>query len=199
MDHQSIANRIIELRNADLAFRNKLIATRQLGKGYHPEMEHIHNKNAKQLDQIMDQIGYPTIEKVGKEASEAAWLVIQHAISQPQFMKKCAQLLERAVKEQQANPKNLAYLTDRIAVFSGQPQRYGTAFDWDDDGVLSPNLYDDLSLVNQRRKAIGLNTLEEQTQIIRKQAETEKQIPPSDLEERKHAYEEWKRKVGWIK
>lgn len=179
------AEKIIRLREEDLSLRDDLIKNRKLGNGYDKDMETLHIKNAQRLSEIIDKIGYPTIENVGKEASEAAWLIIQHAISQPAFMKKCADLLAQAVIEQQANPKNLAYLTDRIAVFEDRPQLYGTSFDWDDTGVLNPKPYDDLKKVNERRQSIGLNTLEAQTLVVRKQAEIEHQRPPQNLEKRK--------------
>ncbi len=114
-------------------------------------------------------------------------------------MKKCVALLEEAVNNNMANPINLAYLADRIAVFEGKAQRYGTQFDWDKDGELSPNLYDDLNKVNQRRKSVGLNTLEEQIQLIREQAKSENQLPPKDSEQRKREYDAWRKSVGWIK
>ncbi len=199
MDYKHAADKIIELKNADLKLRDKLIQSGQLGKGYNEDMEKLHNRNANTLNGIIDTIGYPTIEIVGEEASEAAWLIIQHSIGQPGFMKKCAKLLENAVKENKANPKNLAYLTDRIAVYEGKPQRYGTSFDWDENGELSPNPFDDLTKVNQRRKSIGLNSMEEQIQIMRKQVERENQLPPKDIEERNQKYNEWRKTVGWIK
>ncbi|MPR33119.1 DUF6624 domain-containing protein [Salmonirosea aquatica] len=199
MDYKSTAERIIDLRNADLALRDKLIQDGKLGEGYDEEMEKLHNRNAKILSDIIDTIGYPTLNKVGKEASEAAWLVVQHAIGQPDFMKKFAKLLERAVNENEAEPRSLAYLIDRIAVLEGKPQQYGTQFDWDESGKLNPNPYDDLAKVNQRRKDIGLNTLEEQTLLIRRQVENEKQTPPADFEKRKQEVEAWRKKVGWIK
>lgn len=197
MDLTQIAETIIDLKNADLALRGKLIQTENLSNGYHEEMKELHNRNAKILNDIIDSIGYPTINKVGKEAGEAAWLVIQHSIAQPEFMKKCAELLKNVVQKNQADPKNLAYLTDRIAVFEGKPQRYGTQFDWDENGNLSPNFFDDLIKVNERRKSIGLNTLEEQTAILRNQAKIENQSPPSDFEKRKQEMEAWKQDVGW--
>jgi len=199
MDYKSIAEKIIDLKNADLALRDKLVQSGQLSEGYNKEMKELHNKNAKILNDIIDTIGYPTIDKVGKEANEASWLVIQHSIGQPEFMKKCVELLESAVSENKADPKNLAYLTDRIAVFEGKSQFYGTQFDWDENGNLSPNLFDDLTKVNERRKSIGLNTLEEQTEIIRRQAINENQSPPTDFEKRKKEIEKWKRTVGWTK
>jgi hypothetical protein len=199
MDYKSIAKKIIDLKNADLVVRDKLLKSGQLSEGYNEEMKELHNRNAKTLNDIIDTIGYPTIDKVGKEANEATWLVIQHSIGQPVFMKKCAILLESAVSENKADPKYLAYLTDRIAVFEGKPQLYGTQFDWDEYGNLSPNLFDHVTKVNERRKAIGLNTLEEQTEIIRKQVKNENQSPPADFEKRKKEIEEWKKTVGWIK
>jgi len=196
---KEIAEVIIRLKDDDLAFRDKLILNGQLGDGYHQEMENLHIQHAGILDEIIDIIGYPTIDKVGKEAAEAAWLVIQHSISRPGFMKKCALLLETAVNEGRADPSNLAYLTDRIAVFENQPQLCGTQFDWDGNGVMSPNLFDDLHKVNARRRNIGLNTLEEQTEIIRKRVEIENQSAPANFEERKIEIEKWKKAVGWTK
>lgn len=198
MDNISVAEKIIKLKNEDLNLRNQLIKKGELGAGYNEEMERLHIRNAEILNAIIDTIGYPTIEKVGEEASEAAWLVIQHAIGKPDFMRKCVLLLEKATFENDADPQNLAYLTDRIAVFEGNPQQYGTQFDWDANQALSPNAYDNLVKVNQRRKSVGLNTLDEQTAIITKRAKDENQVPPADIELRKQALEKWRRKVGWI-
>lgn len=199
MDYKRIAEKIISLKNADLAFRDQLVQSGKLGEGYHPAMQELHNNHAAILNDIIDTIGYPTTDQVGQEASEAAWLVIQHAIGQPAFMKKCVKLLEHAVRENKADPKNLAYLTDRIAVLEEKPQLYGTQFDWDESGKLSPNPFDSLSKVNERRKSIGLNTLEEQTELIRVQAQKENQLPPADLAKRKQELEEWKSNTGWKK
>lgn len=199
MQFPKIAQQIIELKEDDLKVRDRLIQEGLLGKGYHKEMQAVHDKNAKTLAGIMKEIGYPTLDKVGEEASQAAWLVIQHAIAQVDFMKRSEKLLEAAVKEKRADPKNLAYLTDRIAFFEQKPQVYGTQFDWDEDGKLSPHPYDNLAKVNERRAAIGLNSLEEQTQLIRKQAEKEQELPPKNYQERKKEMLAWLKSVGWIK
>lgn len=199
MDYKCISEKIIELKNEDLALRDRLIQNEQLGEGYNEEMEKLHNRNAALLNEIIDTIGYPTIDKVGKDANESAWLIIQHSIGQPDFMKKCVKLLESAVDKGIANPINLANLTDRIAVFEDKPQLYGTQFDWDKNGVLSPHPFDDLIKVNQRRQSIGLNTLDEQTEIIRTRTKNENQSPPIDFESRKQEMSEWKKRVGWAK
>jgi hypothetical protein len=199
MNYNTLAEKLIGLKNADMALRDKLIQSGQLGDGYNEEMASLHDSNAEILNGIIDEIGYPTIPKVGKDASEAAWVVLQHSIGRPDFMKKCLTLLEAAVKENEVNSTFLAYLADRIAVFEGNPQLYGTQFDWDEHGELSPNLIDDLTKVNQRRKTIGFNTLEEQTAAIRSLAKKENRLPPSDFEKRKKEIEHWKKTVGWTK
>lgn len=64
MRYKRIAQKIIALKNSDLEARDKLIQEKQLGEGYNEEMEELHNKNAQQLNDIIDTIGYPTIDKV---------------------------------------------------------------------------------------------------------------------------------------
>lgn len=162
-------------------------------------MEALHISNAEKLNEIIESIGFPTVEKVGKEANEAAWLIIQHAISQPEFMKKCLVLMQMEVKQTLHELRQKAYLSDRIAVFEGKPQQYGTQFDWDEDGLLSPSPFDDLEKVNERRWYIGLNSLEEQTAVVRNQARIDNQTPPSDLKARRREIDFWKEKVGWIR
>ena len=199
MKYKNIAKKIVELKNADLKLREQLIQNGQLKDGYNKEMEKLHNSNVKVLNEIIVHIGFPTIDKVGKEAYQAAWLIVQHAIGKPSFMKKCAKLLKNEIIENKAEQIELAYLTDRIAFFEGQPQKYGTQFDWDENGELSPSLFDNKTKVNQRRKALGLNSLEEQTKLMRQQAKKENQSPNTDFKKRKQEFEKWKKKVGWTK
>ncbi|WP_294300640.1 DUF6624 domain-containing protein [uncultured Chryseobacterium sp.] len=197
MDFKKLAEKIIGLKNTDLQLRDHLIRSGELGNGYHKSMQEIHSKNAEILEGIIDHIGFPTAEKVGTEASEAAWLVIQHSIGNPAFMRKCLMLLENSDSKTQAEKISMAYLADRIAVFEDRPQLYGTQFDWDENGQLSPNVYDDLNKVNERRKSLGLNLLEDQTALIRSRALDENQHPPADLKQRNEEMEAWKKSVGW--
>ncbi|QOD59742.1 hypothetical protein H9I45_10300 [Polaribacter haliotis] len=199
MNYNEIAEKIIELKNADLEFREKLIESGKLGEGYNKEMAKIHNKNAKTLNEIINKIGYPTLDKVGKDANEAAWLIIQHSIGQPKFMKKSAEMLKKAVQENKADPISLAYLADRISVFEDKPQLYGTQFDWDINGEMNPNQVDDIEKVNQRRKNLGFNSIKEQIEIMQERVRKENQIPPKDFEKRKKESYKWRKSVGWIK
>lgn len=199
MDLEKISQTILRLKEKDDKLRAKLLENGTLSNGYNQEMKAIHNGNAKELNRIIDIIGFPTSEKVGEEASNAAWLIIQHSIGQPDFMKKCAALMEIEVENGQADKINFAYLIDRIAIFEGNPQLFGTQFDWDENGEMSPADIDVYDKINERRKAIGLNTLDEQIKVMRERIKTENQRPPKDYEERKREYDEWRKSVGWIK
>ncbi|MFZ1561163.1 MAG: hypothetical protein WAT37_14620 [Saprospiraceae bacterium] len=63
---------------------------------------------------------------------------------------------------------------------------------------MNPNAFDDLKKVNQRRNSIGLNTLQEQTDVIRHRVQTENQTSPRDLHKRKQQMDDWRKKVGWM-
>ena len=89
----SIAKKIIELQNADFEMRDKLIQKGQLGQGYNEEMAQLHNRNAEVLNEIINKIGYPTIEKVGTAirnafsaaSGEAHDIGLKLGMSEPSF------------------------------------------------------------------------------------------------------------------
>lgn len=197
MRHPEIAKEIISLQNRDLDYRTRLVNDGKLGNGYDPIMEEIHISNSKRLEAIIKSIGFPTIELVGEEAAEAAWLIIQHSISRPDFMRSCQDWLESEVKEGNASAIHLAYLTDRILVLEGKAQLYGTQFDWDKQGMLSPQRLDSWDTVNRRRQELGLNSLEEQIQKLRQNASDENHKAPDDSSLRQKQFDDWLCKVGW--
>ncbi len=189
-------NRLIELSEKDLELRTKLMKEGKLSENYNSEMEALHNKNADELQQLIEEFGFPFEQIVGKKAANAAWLIIQHSISKPEFMRYCKAKMEE--NKVDFNKIHLAYLTDRIAFFEGKQQLFGTQFDWNENDKLVPIEFDTIDLVNQRRKSIGLNSLEEQTKIIRDRAISENQKPPQDYKKRKKEFDLWREKVGWI-
>jgi len=60
--------------------------------------EEIDNENTKILKQIILEYGWPTISMAGKEASNAAWVIAQHADHDISFQKLCLSLLKQAQK-----------------------------------------------------------------------------------------------------
>ena len=74
MEYPAIARELIERQRHDLDVRQRLIAEGKLSQGYNPKMEEVHLDNARRLQVIIGQIGWPAQEQVGEEASQAAWL-----------------------------------------------------------------------------------------------------------------------------
>jgi hypothetical protein len=58
MNFPKITKLIIELKDADLKFREKLIKEKKLSEGYNNKMETLHIKNAKKLNEIIDEIRF---------------------------------------------------------------------------------------------------------------------------------------------
>lgn len=117
-------------------------------------------QNTMWLDEIIKQHGWLTKSLVGEDGAQAAFLIVQHSPA-PQFQKKCLELLEKAVSQNEADMINLAYLTDRIRIFEGKPQVYGTQGQTDADGFLIPFPIEDEKHVDERRQSIGLEPIAE--------------------------------------
>ncbi|MCU7616330.1 hypothetical protein NZ698_03910 [Chryseobacterium sp. PBS4-4] len=180
------SKRLIELVERDLNTRNKILKDKEFEGKYHPEMEKVHRENAEELRKIIDEIGFPTVSKVGKEASNAAWLIIQHSISEPQFMKSCYELMLK--NDFDVDRKNLAYLYDRIQYFQGLPQKFGTQLNADQTifPVINKNK------INEFRQEFNLPNLTlVQINSILSIEEIEK------IESQNQDYIIWRKKIGW--
>lgn len=181
----------------DANVRAELAADGSLFDGYHPHMEEVHKRNAARLMEIIDEHGFPYISIVGEDAEEAAWIIIQHDIGEPDFQRKGLILIREAISKGEAPAWQEAYLDDRIRTFEGRPQFYGTQFDWNENGLMSPLPIEDEENVDKRRASVGLPTLAETTAKHRKNISRSNEQRPIDFEQRKKEMDEWARSVGW--
>jgi hypothetical protein len=182
--NKPVAQALIQMAQHDLTVRERLLKENKLSDGYNPEMEWVHKENAARLKEIIDLIGWPTRTKVGKDASEAAWLIVQHAIGEPAFMKRCYALLMESMED--INPQNAAYLYDRICYFEGRPQKYGTQYD---DGGLYP--VENKKETNALRQKLQLKPLPDHTIVEYQKSES------GDLH-KDTGFNAWRKKVRWI-
>jgi hypothetical protein len=192
-DWIAIAADLERMARDDTALRDRLDRDGSLAEGYHPELRALHDRNAHRLATIIDRHGWPGISRVGARAADAAWLVLHHAIGHPDLQRRGLVLLEDAARRADAAWAQVATLEDRIRVFEGRPQRYGTQFDWDDAGRLSPLPVEDEAGVDARRARMGLDPLSEATARHRASGER----PPTDPAARRAAQDAWCREVGW--
>ncbi len=113
-------------------------------------------KNRQRLVQIIDEHGWPGRSLVGRHGADAAWLIAQHADSDVAFQRRCLALIESAPKGE-VESKHVVYLTDRVFVNEGKPQRFGTQLGEN----FRPRPIEDAANVDKRRAEVGLPPLSE--------------------------------------
>jgi hypothetical protein len=113
------------------------------------------------LREIIDEHGWPTIDMVGREGATAAWLIAQHADFDVDFQAEALGLMRAALEAEQADPTEVAYLEDRVAVNRGQPQRYGTQVRCRDGRPEPATPLVDAAGVDGLRADVGLQPLAE--------------------------------------
>ncbi len=161
-----IANELTEMARTDQEMRHTAEAD-ETRKYWDPSVDH---RNTARLKEIVAEIGWPTIAKVGATASSDAWLLVQHADHDIVFQKYCLELMQSA-DETEVAKGDIAYLTDRTLVNEGSMQKYGTQFyDPTGEGKYVPRPIEDPEHVAERREAMGLDTIEENTARINETA-----------------------------
>jgi hypothetical protein len=121
--------------------------------------------NLQRLKHIVAQDGFPTRLMVGDDGVAAAWLLTQHADSDPAFQARVLKILAARVRHHAFDPVEVAMLTDRVFIHQGKPQRYGTQFGNDGSG-LRPGKMEDPAHVDRRRASVGLGPLAEYSCVL---------------------------------
>lgn len=178
---------IVERVQRDQAFSRTL----KNSKGYSDEMRSIHEENARFLEEVLETISLDDLMSSPKDIADGVFLIIQHAISMPSFMKKMHRLLKQVSRP---DPVYIAYLEDRIRSFERQPQLYGTQYDYNEQGRMTMYWCDgDIATINQRRKSIGLSSVEENEQRFIHQP----QLSLNEASQYIKDQHEWLVKTGW--
>ncbi len=190
---ERLKDQLLAMQAKDSEVRAELQAAGLLSDGYHFQMEEVHQENARQLLSIIEEHGWPHEVLVGQEGAEAAWLIAQHSIGEPGFMRQCRDLLEEASRLKLSPRWQYAYIDDRIRVFEGKGQRFGTQIDIKPTG---PEFYqlEDPSEVSTWRKEAGLGTVRSALAKFRSCP-----LPsPEEYEAKQAQSNVWRRKIGWV-
>jgi hypothetical protein len=119
--------------------------------------------------------GYPTVERVGKEASSHFFLLVQHADADVAFQEQMLALIEPEVKAGNVAGSNFAMLIDRVLLARGKSQLFGSQVSYDDKGNAFAKNLQDAAHCNDRRKQYGLMQLEEYLKLM---SDMHKQMNP---------------------
>jgi hypothetical protein len=119
-------------------------------------------KNLGKIKTILKKYGWVGAYKVGAQANQTIFLVIQHADlkTQQQYLP----MMREAVKDKRANAGSLALLEDRVALGEGRNQIYGSQLTGDENGQFSLSPIEDPDNVDVRRASVGLPPLAEYLQ-----------------------------------
>jgi uncharacterized protein YcfL len=124
-------------------------------------VNHVDRAHTARLKEIIDHIGWPTREQVGLKATQAAYMVIQHAGHDNEFQNQCLTMMVDLVENGELPASYVALLTDRIRAFQNQPQLFGTqmAIAEDEFGSMVPMPtvpIEDPDHLDERRKLMGM-------------------------------------------
>lgn len=189
---ESLEKGLLDMEARGQALRAQLSAAGELTERHHQRLEELNRANASRLRQIIAVFGWPGTSLVGERGAQAAWRIAMHAVAEPEFMRQCRDLIDAASERQDVPRWQFAILDDRIRVYEGRPQRYGTQLRHGPQG-LEPHPIEDESRVNSMRMQAGLPPL---AQTLTK-ARAQPQPPADEIARREAADLEFRRSVGW--
>lgn len=158
---------LLQILSDDQDIRSQWIkAARELGD-QHPLVDSLvkialykDSINLAKIIRILDERGWVGKNKVGEQASQAIFLVIQH--SDLQVQEKYLPMMREAVKQGNASRSSLALLEDRVALRQGRKQLYGSqVYRNQSDNTYYPAPMEDPDHVDERRAQMGLPPLTE--------------------------------------
>lgn len=117
--------------------------------------------NEYRLRAVFDKYGFPGYDLVGEKGSNNFWLMVQHCDKNVGFQQSVLKAMEAELLKHNANPKNFAYLTDRISLNTNRQQIYGTQVTYNTDSCQAiPKPLQDSLNVDKRRVLLGLEPIE---------------------------------------
>ncbi|MBL8959633.1 MAG: hypothetical protein JNJ98_07270 [Gemmatimonadetes bacterium] len=143
------------------------------------EMGRIDRDNAAWLKGEIARHGWPSRDKVGERASEAAFLIVQHATHDPAFQASMLDTLTQAWARKEIDGESYALLFDRVQTEAGRKQRYGTQASFV-GGAIVIDPMEDSTKVDSLRQTVGLGTLTDYRRVldsVYRATATKKQAP----------------------
>lgn len=165
----ALSRALLERVRVDQAIRDTFVLQLQAGRAVDSSlaarMAAIDSANTTWLKAVVARRGWPGRSAVGPEASNAAFLIVQHAVQDSAFQAQALSLMERGVAKGEVRGADVAMLADRVAVHRGQPQRYGTQAKLL-EGRLVLDPIADSAHVDERRAALGMPPLREYVRLL---------------------------------
>jgi hypothetical protein len=164
-DNNALRQKLAQIEQQDQQIRTDIMAVGMDSKEAIPlfqRMRQVDSVNQIYVRHLLATSGWPARSQVGEAGARTIFLVVQH--SNRAFIAQQLPALRRLVKQGEASPTDAALMEDRLRMFSGKKQQYGTqTADWvRRDGTLVIWPIQHPAQVNQRRQRLGFTTTVEQ-------------------------------------
>jgi hypothetical protein len=126
------------------------------------EMCRVDTENQAWLKADLKQHGWYKKSVAGELADNAAWLLVQHSAEDQPFQREILALLDPLLAQGDTAKSNYALLFDRVAYYSGRPQRYGSQGTCSAPHTWSPFPIGEPTSVDKRRSEVDLPPLAEE-------------------------------------
>lgn len=183
---QPLRRELLAILTDDQTIRNQYIAaTKKLGYSHSTVdslgkiMLYKDSVNLIKVTKILDEKGWLGKDKVGEQANQALFLVVQHADLKTQ--EKYLPMMREAVKKGNATGSSLALLEDRVALRQGKKQIYGSQiYRNEQTNKHYVAALEDPDNVDKRRTEVGLGLIADyvkQWDIVWNVEDYKKQLP----------------------
>jgi len=160
----TVRQELVRLGKEDQAVREDLTPDVMQDTVFAKRMLHGDSARTTRLRALIDTYGWPDSARAGREAAQAAFLVLQHSPLHT-FQKEMLPTIENLAKEGAVASDQAALLVDRVLLQEGRPQRYGTQFRLVDGRLVMDSVTDAAGL-EERRKAMGLSSMDEYIRLL---------------------------------
>lgn len=123
---EEIGAELVAMRSPELARYRRTGPEAQRDPAMHAHIQRIDEAHVARLKAIVEAHGWPTFERVGARAASAAVLTAQYAGHDPEFLGRAIELMTPLARTGEVSPPYVALLTDRLRVYRGQKQLFGT-------------------------------------------------------------------------
>lgn len=180
-DYVAIQRELEEVYEIDQSVRNidwDTISSPEASIAYSKKMMAVDSINQTRVVPIIEQYGWLPKSKIGEKAASAIFYVVQH--SNTETIEKYLPQMEALAKEGEASATDAAKMRDRLLMFQGKKQIYGTqAASWvrpEGEQVIWP--IEDVENVNKRRKEVGFTTtVEENAERLSAEYDPNEELP----------------------
>ncbi|MFC6997787.1 DUF6624 domain-containing protein [Rufibacter roseus] len=142
------------------------------------EMQRVDSVNQVKVLAILQRYGWLPQSKIGEKAANGLFFVVQHAPAK--VIKQYLPQMQKQVKLGEANKTYAAMMEDRLLMYTGKKQKYGTQATsmLTEDGTMAVWPIKDPVNINKRRKEAGFkDTVEENAKRMNAKYNPDEKLP----------------------